>query len=703
MSYLSHVEAFTKFFGRIENRPVTQAVRSGLVIAIPLLMVGSFALILRTLPIGSYQAFLLTPLGDYIADFLTLVHDAAFGILSLFMTVSISVSYARTFSREPVVSYGAPIAALASFAILSGGFAPLPAQGVFGVRGMFTALLCSTFATAVFVKAERLLSRRKKTYSDGADNFFNIAVAIILPLSLVAGGAAVIDALIVNLFQVSGFHELFVNFASAIFKHAGLSFLSGLLFVFLSSLLWFFGIHGSNVLEGAMNSLFTPQLEANMLSMSEGLKPAIILTKPFFDVFVLIGGCGTALALLISIILFSRRSSNRNLAKMSAFPMLFNINEIMVFGFPIVLNPLMFIPFILTPAVCYVTTYLAMYWGLVPVTISEVEWTTPALIGGYAATGSLRGSLLQLVNICLGIAIYRPFVRMYDAEKSRHSSRRLSDLVKLLQEHEHSMEPVRLTSLEDEKGAVAKMLAEDLEEAIRNRQFEIFYQPQYDNMRRCSGTEALLRWQHPAFGRIYPPLVIKLADEKGMLLELEKGIVEKVVSDLHEVKARLGEDVPVSVNVSGATIQLPQFEDFLKTLLRDGSVRPGELHLEITEQMALDASKATDDRLSRISAMGFPMEIDDFSMGNTSIKYLQGGQFETVKLDGEIVRNMLQNQRSLEIVASIVALSHSLHFKVIAEFVENEQIRRTLEDIGCTNYQGYLFSPAVPLKELKKL
>ena len=694
---------FTSVFERIDDWSVTQAVRGGLVIAIPMLMVGSFALILRTLPIDCYQDFLLTRLGDYIADFLSLVHDATFGILSLFMTVSISVSYARTFSREPVVSYGAPIAALASFAILSGGFAPLPAQGVFGVRGMFTALLCSTFATAVFVKAERLLSRRKKTYSDGADNFFNIAVAIILPLSLVAGGAAVIDAMLVNLFQVSGFHELFVNFASAIFKHAGLSFLSGLLFVFLSSLLWFFVIHGSNVLEGAMNSLFTPQLEANMLSMSEGLKPSIILTKPFFDVFVLIGGCGTALALLISIILFSHRSSNRNLAKMSAFPMLFNINEIMVFGFPIVLNPLMFIPFILTPAVCYVTAYLAMYWGLVPVTISEVEWTTPALIGGYAATGSLRGSLLQLVNICLGIAIYRPFVRMYDAEKSRHSSRRLSDLVKLLQEHEHSMEPVRLTSLEDEKGAVAKMLAEDLEEAIRNRQFEIFYQPQYDNMRRCSGTEALLRWQHPAFGRIYPPLVIKLADEKGMLLELEKGIVEKVVSDLHEVKARLGEDVPVSVNVSGATIQLPQFEDFLKTLLRDGSVRPGELHLEITEQMALDASKATDDRLSRISAMGFPMEIDDFSMGNTSIKYLQGGQFETVKLDGEIVRNMLHNQRSLEIVASIVALSHSLHFKVIAEFVENEKIRRTLEDIGCTNYQGYLFSPAVPLRELKKL
>ena len=162
----------------------------------------------------------------------------------------------------------------------------------------------------------------------------------------------------------------------------------------------------------------------------------------------------------------------------------------------------------------------------------------------------------------------------------------------------------------------------------------------------------------------------------------------------------LGSEISVSVNVSGLTIETDAFEQFLKKAALSGKINAGKINLEVTEQMALSSDPRTEERLRRICALGFHLEIDDFSMGHTSVKFLQSGIFGTVKLDGAIIKDILHNQRSREIIASIMGLSRSLGFKVIAEYVENEAIMEALEEIGCRAYQGYLFSPPLPLDRL---
>ncbi|MFQ8600501.1 MAG: PTS transporter subunit EIIC [Oscillospiraceae bacterium] len=143
-----------------------------------------------------------------------------------------------------------------------------------------------------------------------------------------------------------------------------------------------------------------------------GQAPTEIFTKTFFDTFVLMGGCGSALCLLIAILVTSKRRNVKKLAKISLAPMLFNINELLLFGLPVIFNPMLLIPFILTPILLTLTSCFAVATGLVGCTVQSVHWTTPVLLSGYAATGSVAGSVLQLINLAVGILTYLPFVRI---------------------------------------------------------------------------------------------------------------------------------------------------------------------------------------------------------------------------------------------------------------------------------------------------
>ena len=122
--------------------------------------------------------------------------------------------------------------------------------------------------------------------------------------------------------------------------------------------------------------------------------------------------------------------------------------------------------------------------------------------------------------------------------------------------------------------------------------------------------------------------------------------------------------------------------------------------VEITEQATLLFNEELVERLSRIKEMGYRLAIDDFSMGNTSIKYLQTNVFDIVKLDGSLTKDILYNDRTKDIIASITKLSHNFNIQVIAEFVETKEQRNALEKVECYLYQGYLYSPAVSLDKL---
>lgn len=679
---------------KLENTASVSAIKSGLIMVIPVLMLGSAALVFEYFPIVAYQQFIETALDGKLFLFFDLIYNATFGMLSVYLTCAVSFCYARR-HRAAGATLAAPITSLLCFLICSGFRVRNFPLDALGVKGVFIAIVSSLLATKLLGRASQFAARRVHGYAEDSDVEFNNSVFVILPAAAVVALFTIVNVSITSLFEVDSFFALFVNTANALFMPLGRSFMSGLLLVLVSSILWFFGIHGSNVLEAVTETLFTPAIDVNIALVAAGKAPTEIFAKQFFDVFVLMGGCGTAICLLLSVLLFSKRRRNGRISKLAAIPMLFNINELMIFGYPVIYNATLLIPFILTPLFSFITTYLAMRFGFVPLITSEVNWTAPVLLSGYMATGSLAGSVLQLFNIAAGVFIYRPFIKAYDRKCEAAAQALVGELTQIKMDSESTLVPVTLTKLTDAHGSLARSMAADLKYALEKRALVLFYQPQYDHHGSCVGIEALLRWRHPLYGMIYPPLIIQLARETDILVELEKYVLLYAVDDAAIIRRETGYSKEISVNISAATLQTEAYMRELRTLAADGRVKPNAICLEITEQTAIISNEYTAKLFQMIKDLGYRLAIDDFSMGHTSLAYLQESRFDTVKLDGSLVREMLNNPRSYDIIKTITELSHKLGFSVIAEYVETPEQVKMLQTADCFQYQGYLFSAPI--------
>ena len=410
------------------------------------------------------------------------------------------------------------------------------------------------------------------------------------------------------------------------------------------------------------------------------------------------GGCGAAICLLIAILLFSNSRSRRGLGYTAAFPMIFNINELMVFGLPIIFNPVMLVPFMTVPLVCYSVSYLAISTGLVPMIANEVEWTTPIVLGGLRATGSFAGSLLQIVNVVIGVLIYFPFVKLLDKQTAERAKNSYNEFVDYFRENEAELAGKEITALSTAHGDFAKSLCADLKHGFKDK-IVLAYQLQYDYSGKCVGVEALLRYKHDLHGIIYPPLVIKMAEEGGFLPALEEAVLATALNDREKVLERFGKDVQISVNITGTTVVTPRFHEFCRKLDAIHHFRDLNFCIEITEQATLSFHEQSMGILQSLREMGLALAIDDFSMGKTSISYLKDNLFNEIKLDGSLVKGLSTHQNCREIIQSITNLASSLDLLVVAEYVETEEERNTLHEIGCDCYQGYLYSPAVFLEK----
>lgn len=207
-------------------------------------------------------------------------------------------------------------------------------------------------------------------------------------------------------------HDVIMNILAKPLGALGDTLIGTLVSILLVSLFWFVGIHGGNVVNTAMSPIWLMQTDANRVLNQAGhldlAHGGHIITQPFIDNFVYMGGGAT-----IGYLVWRKRASKQSevLAPLTIVPGLFNINEPTMFGLPVVMNLMLIIPFILAPMINAITTYIAMNLGLVPLCNGTViTWTMPPLISGFLATGSIAGSILQLINIVLDVLIYMPFM-----------------------------------------------------------------------------------------------------------------------------------------------------------------------------------------------------------------------------------------------------------------------------------------------------
>ena len=192
---------------------------------------------------------------------------------------------------------------------------------------------------------------------------------------------------------------------------------SVLLLTFLDSFFWCFGIHGSSVVGSLTRPVWLMLLEQNSNAFAAGAAIPNIAPEPFYQWFIYIGGSGTTIGLAILLLLRSRSQYGKTLGKVAFVPALFNINEPMIFGCPIILNPVLLIPFVLNPIICAVIAWIATELGLVNRVVASVPWTLPGPIGAFLATnGDIRALILNVLLIILSILIYLPFFNKYDAD-----------------------------------------------------------------------------------------------------------------------------------------------------------------------------------------------------------------------------------------------------------------------------------------------
>ena len=693
-----HFPTFLRgYIRQLEQTAVVCAVRGGLVSMIPVLLIGALSLTLNTFPVEAYQKAVSAFAGGFIPNLLELIYSATFGLLSVYMTFFISRSYVKIKARPETVHSGACVSSMIAFFILAGAYLPSFGTNNTGPKSMFLALITGLGATELYLRLHARFNRRRRfIFSDGADRDFNRMLTTIAPITIVSIFFGLLNTAIIRVFNVDSALALLASAFNWLFSHGHTGFLKGFFFVFLSSVLWFFGIHGSDTLENVMQTFFATGLEQNKAAVALGVAPKVVLTKEFFDCFVLMGGCGTTICLLVAILLFSKKWSHRGLGLAASFPMFFNINEMMVFGLPIILNPTMLIPFIMTPLACYSVAYLALSTGLVPLITSEVTWTTPIIIGGYAATGSVAGSILQLVNLCIGVLIYSPFVILLENEEAEKARNYFDAFVEYFEDNEQTLTNVILTDHNEKYNDFVRTLCGDLYHDLKR--LKLYYQPQYHYDGHCLGVEALLRWEHADYGFIYPPLVVKLASDGGFLPELEEAVLRKALSDRPKVLKRFGKNAKLSVNVTGTTVITPRFIQFCRRQNEADSFNGKHICLEVTEQASLNFNKATLNALRELRSMGLMLAIDDFSMGQTSLNYLKENTFDIIKLDGSLIKGLFGHHNCREIITSITQLADSLNMSVIAEYVETKEQKEVLHEIGCDCYQGYLYSPAVSLE-----
>jgi diguanylate cyclase (GGDEF)-like protein/PAS domain S-box-containing protein len=255
-------------------------------------------------------------------------------------------------------------------------------------------------------------------------------------------------------------------------------------------------------------------------------------------------------------------------------------------------------------------------------------------------------------------------------------------------------------ALQDAVNARASLEVE-LRQAIRTNQFLLCYQPQV-KQGRLTGAEALIRWNHPSRGIVMPDDFIPLAEESRLILSLGDWILEAACA---QIAAWAGRDqtahLTVAVNISALQFRQPEFvEQVLTTLERTGA-NPKNLELELTESMLVEDIEEVIAKMIELKSHGLSFSLDDFGTGYSSLSYLKRLPLDCLKIDRSFVRDMLEDAASGAIAATIVSLGRAMGIPVIAEGVEREEQRGYLAGLGCHSFQGFLFSPPLPLEQFE--
>ena len=247
-------------------------------------------------------------------------------------------------------------------------------------------------------------------------------------------------------------------------------------------------------------------------------------------------------------------------------------------------------------------------------------------------------------------------------------------------------------------------LERELIKAIADNQFVLHYQPKVCCMTGAIlGAEALIRWQHPEKGLLYPNAFLRVTEEVGLTAKLGNWVIRQAMSDASYLKSRGVEDLRLAINVSALQLRHHEVDKELEKSLSDLELSPVMFEVELTENFLIKSDDDDVDRLHEIQQLGVSLAIDDFGTGFSSISYLHTLPIETVKIDRSFINSIGQTMEGASLVGDMIRMAHGQGLKVVAEGVETDEQLTFLREAGCDLYQGFLMSPAIPIDELVEM
>ncbi|MDD3810170.1 MAG: PTS transporter subunit EIIC [Erysipelotrichaceae bacterium] len=291
-------------------------------------------------------------------------------------------------------------------------------SGSLGSTGMFTAMIMAVIAVELFSKlysVDALKIKMPEQVPPGVARSFEY----LIPAFLVLLVTALLGLACVNL-TGNYLNDLIFNLVQQPLLKIGGSLPGILVFLTVSCMFWSVGLHGDNMIGGVLEPIIVTLMLENTAAVEAGLAPTNIINYSFYRAFMATGGTGAMLSLTLAMFLLARRDENKSVARLAIVPNMFNIGEVNMFGFPVVLNPLLIIPFILAPIASVIFGYVVTAMGLCPVMFIQVPWTMPPFLMGFLASGgNFMGGLFQLLGIVVGMAVYLPFVKMYERQQAQ--------------------------------------------------------------------------------------------------------------------------------------------------------------------------------------------------------------------------------------------------------------------------------------------
>ncbi|PSW22197.1 PTS sugar transporter subunit IIC [Photobacterium sanctipauli] len=407
-------QKITPMAGAIGQQKYVTSIRDGFIAALPFMIVGSFMLVFIFPPFsqettwGFAQAWL--NFSEVHRETLMLPFNFSMGIMTLFISVGIAASLARHHDLDPLTT---GMLSFMSFMLVA---APLEngqiSTAYFSGQGIFTALIIAIYATEVyaFLKRNNITIRLPPQVPTGVARSFEILIPVMVliltlhPLNLFieAQTGMIIPQAIMSLVEP--------------LVAASDSLPALLLSVMICQILWFAGIHGALIVTGIMNPFWMANLSVNQAAMAAGEAIPHIYVQGFWDHYLLIGGVGSTLPLAF-LLMRSKAIHLRTIGKMGVVPGVFNINEPILFGAPIIMNPLFFLPFVLVPMINATFAYIALDLNLVARVVSMTPWTTPGPIGAsWAANWSFSPVIMCLICMVTAAIMYLPFLKAYEKQ-----------------------------------------------------------------------------------------------------------------------------------------------------------------------------------------------------------------------------------------------------------------------------------------------